>query len=62
MALEIAKEPYLRQLRAEVAELKKLVDAEPDDAIIGRAWASFDKIKKSLGSLCPNHPQIMAHR
>jgi hypothetical protein len=61
MALQLVKEPYLERLRAAVSEFKKVVDEEPDDAVIGHAWASFDKIKEALSQLSPNHPQIMMH-
>jgi hypothetical protein len=60
--MEIVKEPYLGQLRNEVAELKRLVDSEPNEMIVTRAWASFAKIKDALGHLCPNHPAIMRYR
>jgi hypothetical protein len=62
MALPLVKEPYLEQLRAEVAKLQRLVDSEPNDVVITHAWTSFDKIKENLSQLCPNHPQILAHR
>jgi hypothetical protein len=60
--MEIVKEPYLEQLRTEVTELKRLVEGEPNDLVVTRAWASFDKIKEALSQLCPNHPQILLHR
>ena len=62
MGMEIVREPYLALLRTEMAELKRLVDGEPDDIVITRAWTSLDKIKDALSQLCPNHPQILMHR
>ena len=60
--MEIVKEPYLAELREEVATLKTLVDGEPDILAVTHAWASFAKIKDALGALCPNHPAILANR
>jgi hypothetical protein len=60
--MQIVKEPYLRQLRTEVTELKRLVDGEPDATVAALAWASLAKIKQTLGELCPNHPAIMLYR
>jgi hypothetical protein len=60
--MEIVKEPYLRQLRTEVAEFKKLLDGEPNEMIVTQSWVSFVKIKTALQALCPNHPAIWQHR
>jgi hypothetical protein len=56
------REPYLAQLRAEVTELKLLLDNDPNEIIVTRAWNSLAKIKNALGALCPNHPAIMQYR
>lgn len=61
MPLEIVREPYLEQLRENVAELKRLADGNPNIIVVAQAWASFDKIKEALSQLCPNHPQIGLH-
>ena len=61
MPLEIVKEPYLKQLRAEVAALKRIVDGEPDQIAVARAWASLGKITEALSELCPNHSHILQH-
>jgi hypothetical protein len=58
MPLEIVKQPYLDQLRAEVAVLKRVVEGEPDRVAVARAWASVGKIQEALRELCPNHPHI----
>ena len=60
--MEIVREPYLERLRAEIAELNRLVDGEPDVTTVTQAWTTFDRIKDALAHLCPNHPQIWAHR
>ena len=62
MPFEIVKEPYLEKLRAEVTELKRLVDGEPTELTITYAWASFDKIKAALSRLSPNRPEIWHNR
>jgi hypothetical protein len=59
--MQVAKDPYLDQLRSEVSELKRLVDGEPNDQVINQAWAAFARIKEALGQLSPNHPAIMQH-
>lgn len=59
--MEIVKEPYLGQLRTEAAELKRLLDEEPNTIVVTQAWASFDKIKNALSQLCPNHSAIWQH-
>jgi hypothetical protein len=58
MPLEIVKQPYLDQLRAEVALLKRVLEGEPDQVAVARAWASVGKIQEALRELCPNHPHI----
>ena len=55
--VEIIKEPFLQQLRAEVAVLKRTLDAEPDQ-VLARAWASLGKIQDALVELCPKHPHV----
>jgi hypothetical protein len=35
--LDIVREPYLRQLRTEVSELKRLVDGEPNEQVVTQA-------------------------
>jgi hypothetical protein len=60
--MDIIKDPYLDRLRSAVSELKRLVDGEPTETSVTHAWASFDKIKDTLGHLCPNHPEILRHR
>lgn len=62
MTIEIVKEPYLKQLRTEVTALKRVVDGEPDQISVARAWASLGKIQEALSELCPNHPHILQHR
>jgi hypothetical protein len=62
MPLEIVKDPYLGQLRTEISELKRLLDGEPNEIVVTKAWAAFDKIKDAMGQLCPNHPEILPHR
>ena len=59
MTLEIVREPYLGELRKEVAALKQIVDGKPNQLTVARAWVSLDKIKEALGELCPNHPQVL---
>ena len=60
--LEIIKEPFLQQLRTEVAVLKRVVDAEPDQVAVARAWTALGKIQEALRELCPNHPQLWQYR
>jgi hypothetical protein len=60
--MEIVKEPYLGQLRTEVAALKRLLDEEPNEIVVTQAWRSFAKIKDALKQLCPNHRAIWEHR
>ena len=62
MTVEIVKEPYLAQLRTEVAALKRVIDAEPDQIAVARAWALIGKITEGLSELCPNHPHIWLHQ
>jgi hypothetical protein len=62
MTLQIVKEPYLSQLRTEVATLKRVVDGEPDQIAVARAWASLGKITEALSELCPTHPHIWQQR
>jgi hypothetical protein len=45
-----------------VAELKRLLDEEPNEMVVTQAWASFAKIKDALKQLCPNHRAIWEHR
>jgi hypothetical protein len=61
MPLEIVKEPYLKQLRTEAAILKRVVDGEPNQVAVARAWASLGKMTEALSELCPNHPHILQH-
>jgi hypothetical protein len=60
--MDIVKVPHLATLRAQVEELKRLVDGEPNEQIITQAWIAFDKIEAELKNLAPNHPLIWAHR
>jgi hypothetical protein len=60
--MEIIKEPYLAQLRDEVTELQKIVNTEPDDLVVTRAWASVSKVIEALRELCPNHREIWRYR
>lgn len=59
MPLKIARQPYLEELRVEVATLKRLVESEPDQIAVARAWASVGKIQEAL---CPDHPYIWQRR
>jgi hypothetical protein len=59
---EIVEEPHLAQLRNEVSELQRIVDAEPDDITVTRAWASIFKTIEALKDLCPNHREILRYR
>jgi hypothetical protein len=60
--MDIIKVPHLATLRAEIGELKQMVDGEPNEQIITQAWIVFDKIESGLKNLAPNHPLIWAHR
>jgi hypothetical protein len=60
--MEIINEPHLAQLRSEVAQLQMIVDIEPDDLSVTRAWSSVSKVIDALKELCPNHPEIWRYR
>jgi hypothetical protein len=62
MPLEIERDPYLGQLRAEVAVLQRVVEGEFSQIAVARAWASVGKIQEALRELCPNHPHIWQRR
>jgi len=60
--MEIIREPYLAQLRSEVAELQEIVDIEPTDLTVTRTGATLSRVIDTLKELCPNHPEIWRHR
>ena len=60
--MEIVKKPYLAQLRNEVIGLQRILDAEPDDLGVTRAWAPVSKVIDTLKELCPNHPEVWRYR
>jgi hypothetical protein len=41
--MEIIIEPYLAQLRNEATGLQRIVDTQPDELGVTRAWASVSK-------------------
>ena len=56
--MELVRDPYLERLRAEISELKRLVDGEPNEIVVTQAWTVFSRLKDALGHLCPNHPMV----
>jgi hypothetical protein len=54
------RQPYLKQLRSEVGVLKRVIDAEPDQIAIARAWASLGQDPGSTERTLPPSPSHLA--